>query len=65
MTRALAGETAKQGDITVNCLCPGWTNTELIGPMYQERDPAKPPNPTFSQKAHDAVARENLQNRIL
>ena len=28
-TRALAAQVAGHG-ITVNCLCPGWTNTELI-----------------------------------
>ena len=65
MTRALAAATARQGDITVNCLCPGWTNTVLIGDKYIERDPDKPPNPIFNQKSHDASARENLQNRIL
>ena len=30
MTRALAAQVAPFG-ITVNCLCPGWTNTQLIG----------------------------------
>ena len=30
LTRALAAQVAPYG-ITVNCLCPGWTNTQLIG----------------------------------
>jgi NAD(P)-dependent dehydrogenase (short-subunit alcohol dehydrogenase family) len=29
LTRALAAQVAPFG-ITVNCLCPGWTNTQLI-----------------------------------
>ena len=28
-TRQLAADTARQG-ITVNCLCPGWTNTSMV-----------------------------------
>jgi len=51
MTRALAAQTASFG-ITVNCLCPGWTNTRLAN---------FDANPSGRAKA----ASENLQNRIL
>ena len=33
---ARAGSKA-QGGITVNCICPGWTETELIGPQINAR----------------------------
>ncbi|TMV09714.1 SDR family oxidoreductase [Ruegeria sediminis] len=28
---------SKSGGVTVNCICPGWTNTAIIEPQIQER----------------------------
>jgi NAD(P)-dependent dehydrogenase (short-subunit alcohol dehydrogenase family) len=58
-TRALAAQVAANG-ITVNCLCPGWTNTALVdwsllGAMWG----------TDAAGAHALAARETLQNRVL
>jgi NAD(P)-dependent dehydrogenase (short-subunit alcohol dehydrogenase family) len=58
-TRALAAQVAADG-ITVNCLCPGWTNTRLVdwtvlGAMWG----------TDAVGAHALAARETLQNRVL
>jgi NAD(P)-dependent dehydrogenase (short-subunit alcohol dehydrogenase family) len=58
-TRALAAQVAEHG-ITVNCLCPGWTNTRLVdwsvlGAMWGTDAPG----------AHAIAAREALQNRVL
>lgn len=36
MSKGVALETAAQG-ITVNCVCPGWTDTPIIAPQIQER----------------------------
>jgi NAD(P)-dependent dehydrogenase (short-subunit alcohol dehydrogenase family) len=52
LTRALAHDTAKHG-ITVNCLCPGWTNTQLANFEGQ--------TPEFKAFAES----ENLQKRVL
>ncbi len=61
MTRSLASSTAPHG-ITVNCLCPAWTNTpllehnfEMIGPWRTEAETAKTA----------AGWKGNLQNRVL
>ncbi|WP_293677665.1 SDR family NAD(P)-dependent oxidoreductase [uncultured Phenylobacterium sp.] len=52
LTRALAHDTAAHG-ITVNCLCPGWTNTQLVN--FEAQTPA------FKAM----VESENLQHRIV
>jgi len=58
-TRALAHDVASAG-ITVNCLCPGWTNTALVD--WEAMGKA------YGMSADDAYAwraSENLQNRVL
>ena len=52
LTKALAHDTAAHG-ITVNCLCPGWTNTQLANFAGQ--------TPEFKAFAES----ENLQHRVL
>lgn len=59
MTRALAAQAAPFG-ITVNCLCPGWTNTQLVD--FDRMGKALGMDP---DAVHAMVARENLQNRVL
>src|SRR5438552_1469474 len=49
-TRQLAAGTARYG-ITVNCLCPGWTNTSALGRAPED--------------ALARAESENLQRRIL
>jgi meso-butanediol dehydrogenase/(S,S)-butanediol dehydrogenase/diacetyl reductase len=58
-TRALAAQVAAYG-ITVNCLCPAWTNTRLINldRMAQRMG-------TDSEGAKAYLARDNLLGRIL
>ncbi len=59
LTRAMAARVASKG-VTINCLCPGWTNTQLVNLDYM----------AAMQKTDVATVRariesENLQNRIL
>ena len=58
-TRALAHDTAAYG-ITVNCLCPGWTNTALVD--WEAMGKAAG---ITAEEAHAMRAAENLQNRVL
>ncbi len=58
-TRALAHDTAKHG-ITVNCLCPGWTNTALV-----DWDAMGRAMGISAEEAHALRAAENLQDRVL
>ena len=58
-TRALAHDVASHG-ITVNCLCPGWTNTALVD--WEAMGKAAG---ISAEEAHAWRASENLQNRVL
>jgi len=58
-TRALAHDTAAHG-ITVNCLCPGWTNTALVD--WEAMGKAMS---ISADQAHALRAAENLQDRVL
>lgn len=59
LTRATAALVARQG-ITVNCLCPGWTNTRLVD-WNVLADAWK----TDPEGARARAAAESLQNRVL
>jgi NAD(P)-dependent dehydrogenase (short-subunit alcohol dehydrogenase family) len=59
LTRQLAVATAEHG-ITVNCLCPGWTNTSLLD---FERIAAR--NGTTVEEAMAVAERDNAQHRVL
>ena len=59
MTRAMAAEVAERG-VTVNCLCPGWTNTQLVNLAAMARARG-----TSEAEEGRRIARENLQNRVL
>jgi len=58
-TRAMAAATAEHG-ITVNCLCPGWTNTSLLD---WERTAAG--RGVTVEEAQTVALADNLQHRIL
>jgi NAD(P)-dependent dehydrogenase (short-subunit alcohol dehydrogenase family) len=58
-TRSLAGQVAAHG-ITVNCLCPGWTNTQLIA-----IDQVAKRLGTDIEGAKAYLAKDNLLGRIL
>lgn len=59
LTRAMAAHVATQG-VTINCLCPGWTNTKLIdwnllGAAWN----------TDAEGAKKRAGAQTLQNRVL
>ena len=57
LTRAMATEVTELG-ITVNCLCPGWTNTLLSRWGFDLQGEG-------AEAARIAAASENIQNRLL
>ncbi len=59
MTRQLAAHTAPSG-ITVNCLCPGWTNTSLV-----DWDRIARNRGVSVEEAQAGARAESLQGRIL
>jgi NAD(P)-dependent dehydrogenase (short-subunit alcohol dehydrogenase family) len=58
-TKALAAQVASHG-ITVNCLCPGWTNTDLIRLDLRAEQLG-----TDVEGARAYLAQDNLLDRIL
>lgn len=59
LTKQLALRVGEHG-ITVNCLCPGWTNTSLVDWEAIGRRRG-----VTAEEAEQAAARENAQNRVL
>jgi NAD(P)-dependent dehydrogenase (short-subunit alcohol dehydrogenase family) len=61
MTRALALEVAKRG-ITVNAVCPGWTETEMLGASIANISAATGQS---AEQARAALAHMNPMGRII
>jgi len=59
LTRTMAGQFAQQG-VTINCLCPGWTNTKLV-----DMDAMAKFAQVDVQTMRSRIESENLQKRIL
>ena len=59
LTRAMAANVAT-GGVTINCLCPGWTNTQLVD-LDRMAQMAK----TDVETVRSRIESENLQKRIL
>ncbi len=59
LTRAMAAQVATRG-VTVNCLCPGWTNTQLVNLDAMARARG-----TDVATVRTEIESENLQGRIL
>lgn len=59
LTRTMAAEVATRG-VTINCLCPGWTNTQLV-----DLDAMARARGTDVASVQASIEAENLQQRIL
>lgn len=59
LTRAMAAQVARQG-VTINCLCPGWTNTRLV-----DLDAMAAATGLDVAVLRAKIESDNLQNRIL
>lgn len=59
LTRAMAAQVATRG-VSVNCLCPGWTNTRLVDMDLM----AKMQNVSVDE-VRQRIESENMQKRIL
>ncbi len=59
LTRAMAAEVARQG-VTINCLCPGWTNTKLVN-----LDAMAKYEGVSVETVRERIESENLQHRVL
>lgn len=59
LTRAMATEVAQLG-VTVNCLCPGWTNTQLVNWDYLGMQWG-----TDAKGAKARASADAIQNRVL
>lgn len=59
LTRSMAGRVASRG-VTINCLCPGWTNTQLV-----DLDRIAASYKVDVDTARTMIESENLQKRIL
>ncbi len=59
LTRAMAAEVARQG-VTINCLCPGWTNTKLVN-----LDAMAAIEGVSVETVRERIESENLQHRVL
>jgi len=59
LTRAMAATVATRG-VTINCLCPGWTNTQLV-----DLDRMAAASRTDVATVRARIEAENLQKRIL
>ncbi len=59
LTRAMAAEVARQG-VTINCLCPSWTNTKLV-----DLDAMAKYEGVSVETVRERIESENLQHRVL
>lgn len=59
MTRAMAAQVATAG-VSINCLCPGWTNTQLV-----DLDAIAAMQKVDVAEVRSRIEAENLQKRIL
>ncbi len=59
LSRAMAADVAIKG-VTINCLCPGWTNTQAV-----DLDAMAANEKTDVETVRSRIESENLQKRIL